>query len=799
METTQLGADHAMTTGSTASAAGMHGPAHMPSMALVPLDQVTHTAVQSGDWSDPATWGGAVPGEGAKVHVPAGLRVTVDTTLAPEIKTLRVDGTLDFATDRTTELRVDTLVTTTSGTLEIGTAAAPIAEGVTATIVFADDGAIDQNWDPTLVSRGAILHGTTTIYGAQKAAFTTLETQPLAGATEITLDAPPSGWRVGDTIAIAGTDPKDPTTDETRVITEIVGNTVRFAVPLERDHVAPRPDLDVHVANLTRNVVFTSENTAIDHRGHVMVMHTNDADVNFAAFDDLGRSDKTVPYDDWVLPELNPVEPELLGGDNVRGRYSFHVHRGGTDKDDNPAKVNGSVVTDGPGWGFVNHSSNVNFTNNVTHNVVGAAYYTEAGDEIGSFIGNIAMRTVNPDFPLETGETVETSITDNGIPRRDSFLGEEGVGDPTDPGGRELRQDYGFQGDGFWFHGPNVQVENNVVTGASGHAYIWWAEGLIERFPDGSVRQMTHDAATVPGGDLIGPDGTQVQIYDTPISSFDGNQGYSATNGLRFFYFQTDFFGPGVYEEAGVTPPPPAYDAQLRSTIAKTTIWNVERTGLDASYANNITLKDSTFIGTGDPSTVGIDLDHPFTERGWQISNVTVEDFGTGIQAPRQGGLLIDGATLANLTDVEIRETQGGARDLTFRDVVLAPLDNALAGQEAGRTNYDLTVTTGVEAEVRRTEWDPLWFLQPDRIVVESTDGARQALFFPEQRPDFVPVPATDPLAAVLPTEIVGLTNQQLMDQYGLSFAGGLLPSGATPGAETQTGRFTDGLVGSPL
>ncbi|MEL6265956.1 MAG: GDSL-type esterase/lipase family protein, partial [Pseudomonadota bacterium] len=443
--------------------------------------------------------------------------------------------------------------------------------------------------------------------------------------------------------------------------------------------------------------------------------------------------------------------------------------------------------------------SNVNFTNNVTHNLVGAAYYTEAGDEIGSFIGNLAMRTVNPTFPLETGEPVENSIADNGIPQRSSFLGEEGVGAPTDPGGRELRQDYGFQGDGFWFHGPNVQVENNVVSGASGHAYIWWAEGLIERFPDGSVRQATHDTANVPGGDLIGPDGTRLQVYDTPIGSFVGNEGYSATVGLQFFYFQTEVFGDGVNVNAGVPVPPAAYDAQLRSTLSDVTIWNVEKKGLDAPYVNRVTLENSTFIGAGDPASVGIDLDHPHTARGWELRNVTVEDFGIGLQAPRQGDFLLDGGTFANLTDVEISEVQRGARDLTFRDLTLAPLANALSGQEAGRTNYDLAFSSNVDPEVRRTEWDPLWFLQPDRIVVETTGGERVGLFFPNQSADYIPVPVGDPLAAALPAEVVGLTNQQLWDQYGLSFGGGILPDDAARGTSGPTGVFTDGFVGSPL
>ncbi|MEM6586218.1 MAG: G8 domain-containing protein, partial [Pseudomonadota bacterium] len=164
-----------MTDSSGMSTGGHGGMAMMPSMALVELSEVTHTAVQSGDWSDPNTWSGqSVPDAAARVHIPGGIAVRVDGELAPELKTVRVDGTLAFATDVNTELRVDTLVTTKTGALVIGTEAAPISEDVTAHIVFADDGAIDQSWDPGLISRGALLHGETSIFGAEKLAFAAL-------------------------------------------------------------------------------------------------------------------------------------------------------------------------------------------------------------------------------------------------------------------------------------------------------------------------------------------------------------------------------------------------------------------------------------------------------------------------------------------------------------------------------------------------------------------------------------------------------------------------------------------------
>ena len=78
-------------------------------------------------------------------------------------------------------------------------------------------------------------------------------------------------------------------------------------------------------------------------------------------------------------------------GLNPRGRYAVHFHRAG---DTIPVSIDGSAVVDSPGWGIVNHSSNVNVTNNVVYNAVGAAYVTEAGDEVGTFDHNIAIKAL---------------------------------------------------------------------------------------------------------------------------------------------------------------------------------------------------------------------------------------------------------------------------------------------------------------------------------------------------------------------------------------------------------------------
>ncbi|MEM0943340.1 MAG: G8 domain-containing protein, partial [Pseudomonadota bacterium] len=770
--------------------AGGHGEmGMMPSMALVELSDVTHTAVQSGDWSDPATWAGqSVPGEGARVHIPGGIEVSVDGELAPELKTVRVDGKLSFATDVNTELRVDTLVTTQTGTLEIGTEAAPIDADVTARIVFADDGAIDQSWDPALVSRGALLHGQTTIFGAEKLAFAALSEPVLAGTDQITLNADPTGWRVDDAITIAGTEAGNPLSDEVVTITAIDGRTITFEPPLDLDHVPPRADLDIHVANLTRNVSFSSENEDIEHRGHVMFMHTNDADVRYFSMQGLGRTNKAEELEDWRLlsgseqsigPELTEVED--LGGTNIRGRYSLHFHRAGDEGE--AARVEGAVVRDDPGWAYVNHSSNVDFIGNVSHNVVGAAFNTEAGDEIGSFVGNIAIRTYNPD----------------GNPNAPDFEANE----DQSPDIRVLTQDFGWQGDGFWFHGPGVTVENNVVSGASGHAYIYWPLGLVEK----DEGEALMDVENLPNWETYFQPGDEVRPKQVPVPSFDGNLAYGAAKGLNIAYLHTDNRDDNdeFHESIGVLDPvPQAWEDQLQSTFSNFTAWNIDLNAIAAPYSGRLTFENIDVIGTGQDFSVGVKLDQFDNENDITLRNLQIDGFDVGLAAPRQGQGLIDGAQIvARTTDLRIIMPDGTPRDLTIRNVEF--LDQSLIFGDLSEREHvgmsaanDLGLAGGLFGdeegffdEPNLLNVPPIFL--PDRIIYETAEGEVLGLYFDLQDPTFIPVVRGGELARFVPEELVGLSNRELQDQFGFSAGGEVSLATSAPSF------LSGGYAGTPL
>lgn len=75
-----------------------------------------------------------------------------------------------------------------------------------------------------------------------------------------------------------------------------------------------------------------------------MFMHNLNVKVNYARFYRIGRTDKTKPLDDMDFPDLDDSPPVMLEGENMRGRYAVHFHRGGVSTDTTPAIVMGSVV-----------------------------------------------------------------------------------------------------------------------------------------------------------------------------------------------------------------------------------------------------------------------------------------------------------------------------------------------------------------------------------------------------------------------------------------------------------------------
>lgn len=696
---------------------------HFSMLDLVDYRDVTHTAVASGNWSNPKIWqDGNIPSDNANVLIPHGTEVTVDGVVTQRPRTVRVDGTLQFAPTVDTELVVDTLfVNPHSGAFHMGTANQPISSDVTARLLIADNGPIDLEWDPFQFSRGVIVHGKATIYGAEKTPFVSLATPARARTTVLNLSEAPQNWQPGDELVLTGTHRSEKQTEKA-IISSVSGRVVRLTRRLRFTHEATREGLSGHVANLTRNAVIESENVRAE-RGHLMFMHTRDVDVNFAGIYHLGRTDKTKPASDTIVNRQ--FERRDGTGLNERGRYALHFHRNGvqrqeevhhhagalsTDEDhgheSEAARVHGSVVMDSRGWGYVNHSSYVDFTSNVAYDVDGAAFVTEAGDEIGSFVGNLAIHS------------------------RGSG---EGIGSRTDI------QDFGHQGDGFWFQGGGITVRDNVAAGQSGHGFVYFTRGLEQRGL-GKARFLADNLVdrSIANGK------NDVLVGEVPLREFRNNEAYSNNIGVatRFHKLRD------THEEVSI--------------IENLRVWNNGR-GLNIPYTNRTILRNVEVIGTPDnPWGTGISRNN--VTRNITFENVTVEGFRYGIQVPRRGETIIASGRLNNIDNIVIQTAVKPNR-------VVRILDGAQFERPTntrGITYHSILMQKNfspMSGSVRHVFYR-------DTILWQTPEGVRQ-IYYREQIANYTPFRTP---GEFIPEVYAGKTNQELWDQYRKAVAGAIVP-----------------------
>ncbi len=321
---------------------------------LIPHVDATHIAIADADWSSTSTWDvGTVPLAGSVVLIPYGRTVVYDVAAtAPRLDRVRVDGTLTWAIDQSTQMLVETLTASLSGQIVIGTSSGRLPLAYTAEIIISDrayqiDSAaatvLDFANDPQLASRGLMWHGRCSIWAAEitPRLYTEDGGAPMIGDTSITLASTPTNWSIGDVIVIAGTKTRmiddgaggsetvTLTEDETRTLTGVSGAVLTWAGGLTYDHdhknaalkalvaqtlgqwnaMTPTPvltqveyqaeldNLQPAIINKTRNVIVRSEaphEDAVWMRGHTMAVHGPAVtDIWGAAFLDMGRSDKS--------------------------------------------------------------------------------------------------------------------------------------------------------------------------------------------------------------------------------------------------------------------------------------------------------------------------------------------------------------------------------------------------------------------------------------------------------------------------------------------------------------------------
>jgi hypothetical protein len=311
-------------------------------------------------WSDRRSWSRGVPGPGQTAVVTRPIFLDVDAEVAGVAVMPGGQLMFDPGASRRLESRGNMVV---RGRLLMR----PSGPEVSHRLVFT--GARERSFvgggmdvvarDTGLWVMGA---GRLDVAGTPKLAWTRAAGAVAAGATRITLQAAPAGWRPGDELAVTPTTSpaREGNTGDYDLVTvkAVSGRTVTLSGPLGRDHpavrVAPGRALTAEVLNLTRNVRI--EGTP-QGRSHVFVRSSRPQSVRHATIRHMGPRKPADGFSDFVL-----------------GRYALHLHM--CDDGSRGSLVEGVVIRDAGSHAFVPHLSNgITFRDCVSHDTYEDAYW----------------------------------------------------------------------------------------------------------------------------------------------------------------------------------------------------------------------------------------------------------------------------------------------------------------------------------------------------------------------------------------------------------------------------------------
>lgn len=780
--------------GEAPSATSPENHTDTPALDYVSPDDATHRAVQSGRWTDPATWDDGVPGDGARALIGSGVDVTLDHEDEARLQWVRVDGSLEFATDTDTYLGTETLVTAPDSRLTIGTAENPVAAAVTATVEFVDRGPIDEAEDPERVSKGLLPHSTVRMRGASKTGFLAVDTPPRSGDSSLELVDTPDGWSRGDTVILAGVSP-DENQDEEVTVASVDGTTVTVEESLQYDHVPPKDDLSTYVMNVDRNVRFRSENDAIRRRGHVMFMG-RDVDIENVGFYDVGRTDKRRPFTN--PPNGTPPETDEP---NPLARYGCHFHRLGVDTEGDPARVAGCVIWGSPGWGFVNHRSDVHFDDNVSYEVLGAGFVAEAGMEVGRFHGNFALRSAG------SGDHPDQRMLARNEPGK------------TD--------DFGHAGHGFWFQSPTVSAEGNIAAGHRSNAFSFWTRAILDHPVDGFPTPFKTETVPVenlegqPGlkADLLQENGEAAKIRSTKVRfrPFRNNTAFASGGGIsidRNHRISEHY----RYQEWSVIEGFTAYNIGTFEPDDRVYLPHQGGSAIIQRFARNLIVRDSYLVGRNEGQWAHRGAGNQGYTTMLSVENTTYEDWGVGIDVPHRDKGQVVGCHFDNEVDISIfggdvaEGNSTSSQDVEIRDCTFAT-DQATVRMQVtpdGDGDPELGDDDGAP-EIGLGRADNLYDLFSGRT---RTLNGRE-LYFDEQAPGYVPLPDQERVEelgtkhgtisdlgadyrreidvdGVTASDLVGMTNRELMLEHGIAVEGDVMPEDAVDDSRVVGGTVAD-------
>ena len=613
-------------------------------LKLLPDGTATHRAVASGDWSATTTWlSGLVPTAGARVLIPKGVDVRYDLLSDTRLDTVRVDGSLVFATDRSTKIVLDTLVVPErNAVLRVGSPTDPILLPHTATILITGDRRDNGTTvlaaaDRKQFGRGVVSKGQVTMCGARKDPFLELVGDAKIGDSTLTFKQSPVGWQVGDILVVAATYHKpaffisiepDPNffqraaaneeyDVEELTITQIDGNVVRFTNNaltsgnrnvLRYDHILPKGQVTpanvsgqiaLHVGNLSRNITIRSESGfGPDFYDSGYNPTTKTTDFTKRHNEIMKRGHVMFMHNEnvdivnvafWDLGrtdkhrDLDEVDFNLDGtpgtGTNQRGRYAVHFHRTGSTGD--------------RAWmGKPSHIQGCAVKGSpgwgIAHH---EAYLTVEDNFIYDILGTAVMQ--------ESGNEIGTWRHNlamkiyGGAGKITANTPVTGGSDYTVTSRRILNFDYGWEGVGFWLHGSaQIAGEDNIANSCANAAFAAFGNGdggAHNRGAENMAVSLLPSAWSDIARGFADP--TYVEVTAVPTRQLKRLVGYNSGSMVHIWGHMlragTGFSAPG-----GTQIPFHDHRALVEDILG----WDLQGYGLRIEYSSSYNFRDGLLI-----------------------------------------------------------------------------------------------------------------------------------------------------------------------------------------------------------
>lgn len=464
-------------------------------LAAAAIVNAQTTAVQSGLWSSPATWGGTVPaGLEEDVVIPAGLTVTLNTNV--ECGAILVHGRFEVA-NADLALTCDSLIIQGAGAiLEIGTNSVRFTNKFTLTLKGDQSEIFQPAGHPNNMGARALLAlmgGTISIHGEDRVEWTRLGASATAGATSIAMSEPVD-WRAGDTILICSSRTNWNEAEQREIdsvspdgLTVFLESALAFPHSGNIQTHTRQTDAKQWTADLRAEVGLLSRNIKIQGAADSVTLgHVNEG---FGAHVMIhGPMSNGGPVHPSGRAFIKGVEIFRGGQKSLLARYPFHWHL---------------CQGEGAGQYFNDNSVHLSFNRAIT---IHGTDFTTVGN-------NFCYDHLGHGIFLEDGAERFNSIRDNVVLlTKRPAAGEEVI--PSDNSDNEVQNRTPAS---FWITNPNNAFIDNVAAGTEGTGF-WFIMPTSPVGPSGGLPYYSGD-----------------QPYKEPLGTFSGNKAHSCMNGFDIF------------------------------------------------------------------------------------------------------------------------------------------------------------------------------------------------------------------------------------------------------------------------